>query len=767
MRVSRLWLRELTGSEMPATEMARLLTAKGIAVEEITRIGDGFGAAKVAEVVEVGSHRLTLFDGRDVVEIEVETASLEPDCRLALRPGGKDLLREADVGFGDSPAPVILPPAAETGNLVRECIDDDVLVVELPPSRGDLTGIIGIAREFACFAGLGFKLPPVMLAEDAEAAASCFRLDVRDRADTPDYIARVVRDVRVAPSPFWLKWRLLACGIRAISNAVDVTNYIMFKYGQPLHGFDYRGLQGGMLMTRRARKGERLVTIDGIDRELDERVLVIADEARPVALAGVMGGRATEVTDATRDVLIECARFQPAVIRHGSRAIGLVTEASQRFELGIDPGLMEKASLEAAAMMREVCGGRALAGTAEVRSELEARVITVSWERTRRLLGMALTDDAMAGVLRALGFGLSSILGGADVQVPSFRFDVEGAADLAEEIGRVSGYDGIPSDAGYTAREPGARHAQSLRVARVRELMIDAGFSEVQTSSMLAEDVARDFGGSNAIRLLKPLNERYSVLRPSLLPNLLEAVSLNLRRGTRDLRLFELGTVFGWSQPQASGERQPVERLRLTAAVCGNREPLYWGARPEETGFFDMKGVVSALLRRLGLANPVFVTGCETGFAADASAQLKVGEVTLGCLGLVAGMAVARFDLSEPVFALDLDLAAVLAGIGAGRLYEPLPRFPAVKRDYAFVVAAGVTAGALLAAARKAAGSLVEEMEVFDRFQGKSVTEDRQSIGLRLTLRAPDRTLTAEEVDGVTRRLVSALDRELGARLRA
>lgn len=767
MNVSGLWLKELTGIEMPAAEAARLLTAKGIAVEEVIRIGDGFADAKVAEVVELGPRRLTLFDGRDVVEVDAETSTLKPDVKVAFRPGNKRLVRESEVGLGDSAQAVILPRALETGSPVRDGIDDEVLVVELPPSRGDLTGVVGIAREFACFAGREFQLPTVSFTEDTEAITSCFRLEVRDRADTPDYIARLVRDVRVAPSPFWLKWRLLACGIRAISNAVDVTNYIMFKYGQPLHGFDYRGLQGGMLETRRAGKGERIVTIDGIDRALEEQVLVIADEARPVAIAGVMGGRATEVTDATRDVLIECARFQPAVIRRGTRAIGLVTEASQRFEIGIDPGLMEQASQEAAAMMREVCGGRVLAGKAETRSEIVERVIAVSWERTRRLLGMALTDEAMAGVLRALGFGLRSVEGGAEARVPSFRFDVEGAADLAEEVGRVSGYDGIPSDAGYTAREPGARHARALQIARVRELMIDAGFSEVQSSSLLAEDVAREFGGPGAIRLLKPLNERYSTLRPSLLPNLLEAVSLNLRRGTRDLRLFETGTVFAWSEPDARGERKPVERRRLCAAMCGSRDPLYWGAKPEEVAFFDIKGAVCSLLRRLGLAGPMFVPGGDTGFAADAAARVMAGEAALGCLGRISGPPVARYDLSETVYALDLDLEAILARAAAGRVYEPLPRFPAVKRDYAFVVATGVTAGALLAAARRAAGDLVDEIEVFDRFQGKSLAEDRQSIGLRLTLRAPDRTLTAAEVDEVTRKLVAALGREFGAELRA
>ena len=413
--------------------------------------------------METGPHRVTLFDGRDVVEVEAETASLKSDCRVAFRPGSKRLVLESEVGLGDSAQAVILPPALETGSPVRDGIDDNVLVVELPPSRGGPDRRYRHRARICLLRRPEFRLPPVSVAEDAEVISTCFRLEIQDRADTPDYVARPVRDVRIGSSPFWLKWRLLACGIRAISNAVDVTNYIMFKQcGQPLHGFDCRFLQGGVLVTRRAGKGERLVTIDAVDRALDERVLVIADEARPVAIADVMGGRATEVTDATRDVLIECARFQPAVIRHGSRAIGLVTEASQRFEIGVDPGLMEQASQEAASMMREVCGGRVLAGKAEARTEIEERVITVSWERTRRLLGMALTDRAMAGVLRALGFRLSDVADGADVRVPSFRFDVEGAADLAEEIGRVSGYDGIPSDTSYTAREPGRRHVRAL-----------------------------------------------------------------------------------------------------------------------------------------------------------------------------------------------------------------------------------------------------------------------------------------------------------------
>jgi phenylalanyl-tRNA synthetase beta chain len=766
MRILVRWLQELTGIELPADETAKLLSAKGISVEAVTRIADGFEGARVGEVVEVQPHRLTLFDGRDVIELEAETASAAPDMKVAFRPGLNHLLRESDVGLEDAPGYVVLPATAEAGSAVRDWIDDDVLIVELPPSRGDLNGIVGIAREFACFAGREFKPRAVELIEDAERIEGCFRLEVSDNTDTPDYIARLVRGVRIAPSPFWLKWRLHACGIRPISNVVDVTNYVMFKYGQPLHGFDAEKLQGNLLVTRRAKKGETIVTIDGIDRPLDERVLVIADEVRPVAIAGVMGGQATEITDATRDVVIECARFAPAVIRHGSRAIGLATEASQRFELGIDPGLMEDASREAAMLMKDIGSGRIVAGKAEVRGVVLSRKIQVSWERTRGLLGMALEPDLMSGVLKRLGFELREKPDGAEVTVPSFRFDVEGAADLAEEIGRVVGYDGIPSRASYTTAQPGRVHSRTQQAARVREALIAAGFNEAQTLSFLHQDIGRVFRGDDTVVLQKPLNERFAALRPSLLPNLLEAVSLNLRRGFSDVRLFELGTVFAWSEPNADGKRDPKEQARIAGVVCGNREPVFWAAKPETLDLYDIKGSVESVLQGLGFDNLSFAGPAGTGFDVRCASGVLAGNEALGSLGRLASELAARYDISVPVFAFDLELEIILRLAAETRVFESLPRLPSVARDYAFTTATSVSAAQVLAVARRVAGALVEELEVFDRFQGKPLPENRQSIGIRLTLRAADRTLTAADVDDVTSRLVAAMKQELGAELR-
>jgi phenylalanyl-tRNA synthetase beta chain len=493
---------------------------------------------------------------------------------------------------------------------------------------------------------------------------------------------------------------------------------------------------------------------------------VIADAGKPVAIAGIMGGRATEITDATRDVAIECARFAPAVIRHGSRAIGLATEASQRFELGIDPGLMESASREAAMLMRDICSGRILAGKAEVRTAAPSRVITVSWERTCSLLGMALEPEQMSAVLSRLGFELKPEPGGARVTVPSFRFDVEGAADLAEEIGRVVGYDGIPSLASYTTAQPGRVNSRTQRTARVRESMIAAGFSEVQTLSFLPEEIGRLFGGTDTIVLLKPLNERFAALRPSLLPNLLDAASLNLRRGTSDLRLFELGTVFTWLGPGSGGKLSPRERARLAAVIVGNREPVFWGARHEGLDLYDIKGMAESVLEGLGIGDLTFAGPAGTGFDTQFSSQVRAGAVALGGLGRLESALTGRYGITELVYAVDLDLEAVLKLAAETRVFAHLARFPSVVRDYAFAAASSVTAAQVLAVARHEAGALVEKLEVFDRFQGKPLADDRQSIGIRLTLRAPDRTLTTADVDDIAGRLVRALKQQLDAELR-
>jgi phenylalanyl-tRNA synthetase beta chain len=755
-------LQELVKTNRSADEIAALFRPRGLPVEEQLRTGEALGKAIVAEVVSVQTRTVTLFDGGDVIEVEAPTSRLAPDVKVAFSPETKSIVTEQQVGIEGSNELVQLPASCEIGSLVRGAVDDEILVVELPPNRGDLTGIVGIARELACCLEQEFTPARDELSEATERVRDCLALEVKDTSDTPDYIARMVRGVKIASSPFWLKWRLLACGIRPISNVVDATNYILFKYGQPLHAFDYARLAGRKLITRRATAAETITTIDGVLRRLNENVLVIADQQRPVAVAGIMGGRETEIGSATRDVVIECARFAPAVIRRGSRALGLATEASQRFEVGIDADAMDVASREAAALMQALCGGTVLAGTCEVRTPIAARAFDLSWERTNRLLGLELAPEQMAGILRRLGFKVNAESGMrnvARVSVPSFRGDIETAADLAEEIGRIAGYDRIPSDETYTSREAGSRHEQSLRRARIGRLMLGLGFDEVQTISLVSEAVARQLAPQGPVLLLKPLNERYAALRPSLLPSLLETVSLNLRRGMPDLRLFEINPVY--SQPAS-----PVETLKLGGVLTGAREPLFWGAREQAMDFSDAAGAIQSLFQALGIGDHEIRPADAIGFEPGLAAGILASNAECGVVGRIARAGCEQYGISEPVFGFELDWDALWRRVPRERGIQPLPRFPAVKRDYALLVGAGVTAARLRSEVRAVAGAILEQCEIFDHYQGKPLPADKRSIGIRLALRTSDRTLTATEVEELTGRLLQALRERLGAELR-
>lgn len=758
MRVSVRWLQELADTRLPAAEIAARFTAQGIPVEEIIRIGEPLAKAVVAEVVSVQPRSVTLFDGKDIVELEISTAQLAENDHLAFIPETKHIVNEAEAGIEGSARPVILSAEAETGEPALARLDDEILVLESLPNRGDLTGLVGIARELCCALDQPFTLAPVELKEDAARIADCFTLEVRDPNDTPDYIARLVRGVRIGPSPFPLQWRLLACGVRPISNVVDVTNYILFKYGQPLHGFDGGHLAGNRVITRRAQPGEALTTIDGVERPLNDNVLVIADAEKPVAIAGIMGGLASEITERTQEVLIECARFTPAVIRRGARAIGLTTEASQRFEVGLDTGTMELASREAAAMMHGLAGGTILSGTAEVRTPWIERRFTVEWERTNRLLGMTLEPARMAGILRRLGFGVTEQDGRAEVAVPSFRFDIETTADLAEEIGRVVGYDGVPSRTQYAAAQSGRRSEQSVRVRRVRDLLVGQGLSETQTISFVSAELARRVTGEPVI-LPTPLNERYAALRPNLLLSLLEVASLNLRRGNPDLRLFEIGNIY-------VNPADPSETMRVAGIITGAREPLSWERKPEASTPWDIIGTVVSLLDALGLGEPDIRPQPAPGFQPGTAALVVVEGLELGPVGRIDPVLADACGIAEPVYGFDLDWTALWQLVPAKPVVHPLPRFPAVTRDYALILDAGVSTARLLAETRQLAGPLVEQADVFDHYAGKPLPAAKQSIGIRLTLRARERTLTSAEVDEFSQQLIAGLQQRLGVELR-
>lgn len=585
MRVPVNWLKELVDTKKTPQELADLFVSRGLGIENILRVGEKLENTLVAEITELNNGKISVSTSKDTYSVSSSGYGQKVGDKVIFNPANKQILNKTDLGIETSNEIVILPVASITGESATLYLDDYVLDFEIAPNRGDLMGVIGIARELACYEEEKLRLPKIKLTESAIAAADKVSLEVVDKTGCPDYIARLILEPKIAASPFWLQWRLFACGLRPVSNVVDISNYILLKYGQPLHTFDYNKLAGNKIIVRRAQKGEKIRTIDGEERNLNDSVLMIADANRNVALAGIMGGIDSEISIATRNVLLECARFNPVVIRKGAQSLKLATEASRRFEMGIDSDNLENASQEAAAMIADLTQGKICRGKVEFGIPAMENIAKLEPARVGKLLGIKITKAKAKKILLSLGFKIRETDSLWQVAIPSFRPDVQRDADLIEEIGRVYGYKDIPSRFELKGIEPGRRNPISRNLERIRDILTGSGFDEVYSVSFNDEPTARIFYPGTLIKIPNPLNERFSVLRPMILSTILEIVNLNLRKGNKDLRLFEIGKTY-------FADQTPKESTCLSAIMTGEKFPINWATKPESVNYFDLKAVL-------------------------------------------------------------------------------------------------------------------------------------------------------------------------------
>ena len=627
--------------------------------------------------------------------------------------------------------------------------DDTVLDVEVTSNRPDLLSHQGIAREIAALMNLNATLPPSP-PTNHQLPTTNF-VTIEQTALCPHYTARILRGVKIAPSPEWLRRRLEAVGVRPINNVVDVTNYVMLDMGQPLHAFDLSKLAGGRIVVRLAEPGETLVSIDGHERKLTPDMLVIADAEKPVALAGVMGGLHSEVTDATTDVLLEAARFDPLSVRKTARTLAMQSDSSYRFERGLDVTLPRRAGHRAAELIRDLAGGAIDEGVAEAgAAECGVRVVALRFERLNRLLGVDFLRDEVAAALQNLGFGIFVDGGELRATVPSHRLDVTQEVDLIEEAARVVGYDRIPTRETITLTvvPPNPeREAASL----IRRTLAAAGWFEAITFSFVSDRVASDFlpaGAAGLQKVTSAVRRADAGLRPSVLPGLLESLRRNEAVGVEDARLFETGSAF-W----LDADGLPQERARL--ALVGGDD------------LRDLRGAVESVLARLDAARPVWVEPAERpGFGQNACGRIVWGEQTVGHLGLVDRATADKLDLRDPPPAAELEYDKLIAGARPVPQLVPLAKFPPVRRDVSFVVPEPTRFEAF---ARLTAGlnlGHLEAVEYVTTYRGKPLAAGTKSVTIALAFRAPDRTLTGEEVDSAVRQVVEAAGRELGAEVR-
>ncbi len=642
-----------------------------------------------------------------------------------------------------------------------------VIDFEVTANRPDCMNHLGIAREASVIWNLPVT-PPAVATLDTIGSQSDVSVSIEDPELCPRYCAQVF-DIRVGPSPRWLAERLEAAGVRPINNIVDITNYVMLEFGQPMHAFDLDRLAGRRLIVRRAREEETLKTLDGIERELDEEMLVIADADHATAIGGVMGGRSSEIGPGTTRMALESAYFQPGSVRRTSKRLGLKTEASIRFERGGDVAAPPVGIARAAALFEKIEAGRAVGALVDrYASPRPAVGVTLRAERIKRLLGQHVPPADVPRILEPLGFRVAAETSGRserwEVTVPSFRVDVTREADLVEEIGRHYGFDRLPvTFPPLEAPQPPPDPAIA-RTRQVRQVLTAAGFSEAMTFAFIERQAALPFceRGTEPPAVANPLSESYAVLRPSLLPGLVDAAAHNRRRERRDIQLFETGSRF-----TAAGEGRAAAML-----WCGSAEPLHWSAPARAVTFFDVKGVVEQLCSAFGVATE-FISADRDFLVKGRSAEVwtieRDGRHLLGVVGQLTPTVVGArgFPDTEEVYAAEIDLTQ-LGALAAGDdlRAQALPRHPSIVRDLSILVDEVLPAAAVRGTIRSAAPATLASIVEFDRYQGKGVPEGRVSLSLRLTFRAPDRTLTDEEVQDATGRVLTALRTTHGAEQR-
>lgn len=817
MRVSYRWLQELVHFDLPAEELAERLTMAGVAVEGIAEPVPGLDRIVAGRIVGMkrrpDSDHLQICrvdTGSGVARVLSGAPNLFPDAVVPLArpgtvlPGGgqevgiRQILGERsegvlcsgaelgteEWGFGDALGVLILDPELRPGTDVATALglDDRILEIELTPNRGDCLAVLGIAREVRALTGGELVIPDSSVPETGERTGDLINVQVEEPELCRRYACRIVRGVKLAASPPWLCYRLRAAGVRPINNIVDVTNYVMLELGQPLHAFDYDRLQGRRIVVRRAAPGEEMVSLDETRRELDGEMLVIADARAPVALAGVMGGLASEVSENTRTVLLESACFDPACVRRTARKLGMRTESGQRFEKGVNPEGVVRAVNRAAHLIARLGAGEIAAGVADQYVRPAAPLaVRLRTGRVNQVLGTCLQRREAQEILGRLDF--VSELSGQDsllVNVPPYRLDILEEVDLIEEVARLYGYDQIPSTV------PAGALVQDARLplaSRVREIaggaMLAAGLDEAITYSFIGESSLDrlNIAGDNPLRqvvpIRNPLREEQGILRPLLLASLLEVLNTNCKRKQTGAGLFEIGVVFRPSPPSGAADARdgaagalPEERLHLGLAASGEAARGWREASPEKD-FFYAKGIAEKLLELLGIDDAIWEPASNNPtMHPGRAARLLAGGEPVGLVGELHPEVLENYEIPVRVVAGEIDLTALLPLVRLDSMARPLPRYPGSARDLAVIVPLEAPAGRVREIILSAGGELLRECRLFDVYQGSQVPEGFRSLAYSLLFQSLDRTLTDEEVAEARARILSALEEQAGARLR-
>ena len=802
MLVSLKWLKDYVDIELSPKELADKLTMAGLEVDAIQEIAPGFSGVVVAKILSMRRHpnadKLSLCEvstgaktwpvvcGAPNVRVGMVSAFAQigavipggytiKSTKLRGEPSEGMLCSEEELGIGDDASGIMdLAENLKLGEDLASALNlhDTVFDIGVTPNRSDCLSMVGIAREVAAITGRKLRYPQIRVSETAEDINRVTSVEILDPDLCPRYSARIIRGIKIGPSPAWMRMRLEAVGLRAINNIVDITNFIMMELGQPLHAFDYRFLEEGRIVVRRAKEGEEFISLDDKTRILSADTLMICDGVKPVAVAGVMGGLNSEVKDDTETVLLESAYFSPQSIRRTSKRLGMGTDAAYRFERGIDPEGVINALNRAAQLMAELSGGFVIKGYIDqyplkIQS---ARNIPLRPARVREVLGAPVGESEIETILKSLGMDVQKKGQAFAVTPPTFRVDVTMETDLVEEIARLHGYGLVPE----TLPEIKSRADGDLQqkvLSKVRSILNACGYTEVINYSfttpfsvdalgLQVSDERRSF-----IKIVNPLTEEQSVMRTSMIYGLLETVRRNLNVGNTNLRIFEKGRIFIVTND--GGASLPAEREKLCGLLSGACYEGFWNPQAESVDFYDIKGIVEKIMEGLKIEDTVCAASeLEPFLHPGRACRVLQQEKTIGYMGEVHPDVLSRMDIKAKALVFELDFNALVSCFREEVAFREIPRFPPSFRDASLLVNRDLEAAQICRLAEAEHQELLEKIEIFDVYIGKNIPENTKSIALRFTYRSPDRTLTDNEVNQIHLGLIKKIADETGAKIR-
>ncbi len=817
MRVPYNWLREYIDISLSPEELAERLTMAGIEVGEVNIFAPLSNKIVVGRIKKLSPHRET--NKLQIVDVESGEGPVKVICGAwnikegdlvplalpgALLPDGTEIRNteirgvrsEAMLCSGrelglelaeEEPGILILNENYIPGSKLKDSnfINEPVLELDLTPNRGDCLGLIGVAREVSALTGDSIKLPFSKVKESSREISELSSVEIMEPELCLRYTARIVDGITIGVSPLQIQLKLLSAGLRPINNIVDATNYIMWETGHPTHSFDYDRLQDGRIIVRRARPGEEMITLDGINRRLDTDMLVIADAHEAVGLAGVMGGEYTEITEGTRRILLEAACFNSANIRRTARRLNLPSEASQRFEKGVDTESALFVQNRAAQLMQELAGGEIFNGILDVYPSPPAeRVVTMRSQRLKEYLGYNVTKDEIKRILQGIGpevsvsqemsssrSGINEDNDGSSytLKIPSYRPDLELEVDLIEEIARIKGYDIIPSTLPHGIMTSGRASAEKRILSRLRETLTACGLQEIINFSFLNPKYLEDLGleegdlRRNTVKIQNPLTEEQAALRTTLVPSLLQVLQYNFNRQINNILVFEISKAFF---PAFKGEKLPRENRMLCLAISGQIESNHWQSSPREIDFYYLKGILETMTDSLGIKECRWQAGEIPLLHPSRGASLFLNEKEIGFAGQLHPSLLEKYEFKQKVYLAELDLEFLIENASLSQPFKTLPRYPSVLRDLAFIVPDQVAAADIFVTLQRCGGDLLEDIRLFDVYKGKQIPEGHLSLAFALTFRHPERTLRDNEVDAMQEVMEKELHEKYNAVLR-